>query len=337
MIRRPPRSTQRVTLFPYTTLFRSVEDLVEGEIYYCSWWGKNNKDTSRIFIYHKKTSEYPDENDWIDVKANMNLSGYFTTKGSIANSDYTNYLRLASFSERQWLEKCITANKFIPKEEALKKEVEKWSVGTYVVPLQNKLLSRNEPLITGKPYKIVELDPIPYITCETDRLINFVPNSFTEKNEGIKWFATKEEAEVYSKSIINKVEGECLNTNSSKHDSCGEKYGCKQHCDECEYYSLNQEQEEEYECNNCNAQNCVGCDFDRHSEEEPNDFKQASDLSYWLKHQRVMKEAIDIIMGIPSNLISAKQSYIPIYTEPTPAQKVEELVLIKPVIKIKIY
>src|SRR3546814_1963578 len=31
MIRRPPRSTRTDTLFPYTTLFRSVENLLEEE------------------------------------------------------------------------------------------------------------------------------------------------------------------------------------------------------------------------------------------------------------------------------------------------------------------
>src|SRR3546814_3042817 len=31
MIRRPPRSTRTDTLFPYTTLFRSVSKLLEGE------------------------------------------------------------------------------------------------------------------------------------------------------------------------------------------------------------------------------------------------------------------------------------------------------------------
>src|SRR3546814_1095088 len=30
MIRRPPRSTRTDTLFPYTTLFRSTEELLEG-------------------------------------------------------------------------------------------------------------------------------------------------------------------------------------------------------------------------------------------------------------------------------------------------------------------
>src|SRR3546814_13689290 len=31
MIRRPPRSTRTDTLFPYTTLFRSVPDLLKGD------------------------------------------------------------------------------------------------------------------------------------------------------------------------------------------------------------------------------------------------------------------------------------------------------------------
>src|SRR6056297_4270490 len=30
MIRRPPRSTRTDTLFPYTTLFRSVDDVIDG-------------------------------------------------------------------------------------------------------------------------------------------------------------------------------------------------------------------------------------------------------------------------------------------------------------------
>src|SRR3546814_10252878 len=33
MIRRPPRSTRTDTLFPYTTLFRSSEDLVVDDIF----------------------------------------------------------------------------------------------------------------------------------------------------------------------------------------------------------------------------------------------------------------------------------------------------------------
>src|SRR3546814_1770348 len=31
MIRRPPRSTRTDTLFPYTTLFRSIEERVDGQ------------------------------------------------------------------------------------------------------------------------------------------------------------------------------------------------------------------------------------------------------------------------------------------------------------------
>src|SRR3546814_8568288 len=35
MIRRPPRSTRTDTLFPYTTLFRSLQPLMDGEIVSC--------------------------------------------------------------------------------------------------------------------------------------------------------------------------------------------------------------------------------------------------------------------------------------------------------------
>src|SRR3546814_4567590 len=45
MIRRPPRSTRTDTLFPYTTLFRSV---LAGGIFAYSWFGRDGSISSSI-------------------------------------------------------------------------------------------------------------------------------------------------------------------------------------------------------------------------------------------------------------------------------------------------
>src|SRR3546814_10973073 len=41
MIRRPPRSTRTDTLFPYTTLFRSLSDATSGR----SWYGEKQPES----------------------------------------------------------------------------------------------------------------------------------------------------------------------------------------------------------------------------------------------------------------------------------------------------
>ncbi len=89
-----------------------------------------------------------------------------------------------------------------------KESIEKWSVGSYIVPLQNKLLTRNEPLIKGKPYQIIRRGSVPYIICEKDTEINFYDNYDAETTEGIKWFATKSEAEEFAKTLIQPVKEE---------------------------------------------------------------------------------------------------------------------------------
>src|SRR3546814_2640193 len=45
MIRRPPRSTRTDTLFPYTTLFRSVKKLESSGYYADSYWLAYNNQT----------------------------------------------------------------------------------------------------------------------------------------------------------------------------------------------------------------------------------------------------------------------------------------------------
>src|SRR3546814_1450010 len=60
MIRRPPRSTRTDTLFPYTTLFRSIGGSKHGNegayLYrkFCAFWGTNNND-NQARICHSTT------------------------------------------------------------------------------------------------------------------------------------------------------------------------------------------------------------------------------------------------------------------------------------------
>ena len=95
----------------------------------------------------------------------------------------------------------------------LTKSVEKWNVGSYIVPLQNKLLTRSEFLIKGKPYQIIKYTSLPYIISERGEEINFFDDDNTEKNEGIKWFATKSEAEEFAKTLVKQP----LNMNKKKY------------------------------------------------------------------------------------------------------------------------
>lgn len=88
------------------------------------------------------------------------------------------------------------------------KSIEKWSFGSYIVPLQDKLLTRTESLIKGKPYQIIKYTTLPYIISERGEEINFIDDDNTEKKEGIKWFATKAEAEEFAKTLLEPVNEE---------------------------------------------------------------------------------------------------------------------------------
>lgn len=79
------------------------------------------------------------------------------------------------------------------------KLIEKWSIGTYIVPLQNEILHRGLKEVTkGKVYKIIDYISIPFILSDNNLRINF----FKDENEaGVKWFATYQEAAEFSKSL----------------------------------------------------------------------------------------------------------------------------------------
>ena len=82
-----------------------------------------------------------------------------------------------------------------------------FKVGTYIVPLQNRLLSRNEPLTAYKPYMIIEYLHIPYILTDSGKC-NFCDSygkEDVERVEGIRWFATLKEAQTFCNQYIFEV------------------------------------------------------------------------------------------------------------------------------------
>jgi len=107
--------------------------------------------------------------------------------------------------------------------------IKKWDVGSYVVFL--KKLGRFDP---GHIDVIVDkfdgycVGLKGYLSMTISR----------EAVDEVKWFATLPEAEEFAKTLI---EPACTNTNSTRHDGCGEKYGCIQNCDECDYLQPKEE------------------------------------------------------------------------------------------------
>lgn len=76
-----------------------VEDLIEGEVYYC-------KGIDYHYIFHNTSKKY------------IAIHGEFIGSGFCRIEDYI--YTLATLEEKHWLNKCISLNKYISKEEALK-------------------------------------------------------------------------------------------------------------------------------------------------------------------------------------------------------------------------
>jgi hypothetical protein len=95
-----------------------VEDLVENEIYVTSYPNQGNY----IFKYQSRGYE-----PWINDKSKL----YHLNYSNIRPINGFTEFKVAQFSDRQWLEKCIEADKFIPKEEALKSKEMKFEVGKW--------------------------------------------------------------------------------------------------------------------------------------------------------------------------------------------------------------
>lgn len=82
-----------------------------------------------------------------------------------------------------------------------------FKVGTYIVPLQNRLLSRDEPLTAYKPYMIIEYLHVPYILTDSGEC-NFCAyhgKEEVERVEGIRWFATLKEAQTFCNQHIFEI------------------------------------------------------------------------------------------------------------------------------------
>jgi len=80
-------------------------------------------------------------------------------------------------------------------------EIKKWDVNTYIVMLKNEFNGRGSGDVTkGKIYEITEKSAgFPYIIDDSPYRINFNPER--EENFTLKWFATKEEAETFVKTL----------------------------------------------------------------------------------------------------------------------------------------
>lgn len=92
-----------------------VEDLVEGEIYFGEY-------VCCDIIFKPRQCE---------LYNNISFFKY-------NNPTYITKLRVATQEEKQWLEACILANKFIPKEEALKSKKMKFEIGKWYKAIDGK-------------------------------------------------------------------------------------------------------------------------------------------------------------------------------------------------------
>jgi hypothetical protein len=83
------------------------------------------------------------------------------------------------------------------------KSIEKWSVGSYIVFLQDEVLTRSGRVTKGKPYVLTESGICPYFKDDNINQINF--NSNASESYGLKWFATLHEAEEFAKTLVESV------------------------------------------------------------------------------------------------------------------------------------
>jgi hypothetical protein len=86
------------------------------------------------------------------------------------------------------------------------KPIEKWSVGSYIVFLQDEVLTRSGKVTKGKPYVLTTGGYIPYFTDDNSFTINF--NSKKYESYGLQWFATLQEAEMFAKTLVEPVKEE---------------------------------------------------------------------------------------------------------------------------------
>jgi len=133
----------------------------------------------------------------VDYRAGFEYNYFISGIGSIARPEVgtTNWIdvHLVTMEEIQV---------YLPKghPDLIVKSIEEWSVGSYVVFLTDEVKTNSGAEITkGKPYKINKKQyDLLYSKSDTKKDFNF----FWEKEE-CRWFATLEEAEAFSKSLIS--------------------------------------------------------------------------------------------------------------------------------------
>jgi len=148
----------------------NVKDLIEGEIY--------RYDTHIVLEYPKGSC--------------ISTGDKYFTKSHTWN--WCLKVTKATDEEKQWLRACIKANKFVSLEDSKKvSDVEKWSVGTYVLFIKDVSNSRS----IGNIEKITDSYPD---SVNLEKTSNCVKSRELDKE--IKWFATKQEAEDFAKTLV---------------------------------------------------------------------------------------------------------------------------------------
>lgn len=97
------------------------------------------------------------------------------------------------------------------------KPIEKWSVGSYIVFLQDEVLTRSGKVTKGKPYVLTTGGYIPYFTDDNSFTINF--NSKKYESYGLQWFATLQEAEMFAKTLVEPVKEEVAKSDKAIEDA----------------------------------------------------------------------------------------------------------------------
>jgi hypothetical protein len=120
----------------------TISDLVEGEIYYCDWY--NADKYNYIFEVRKNGISFKFIN--LKLKSFGRFGGFYSKKQTY---------RKATLEEKIWLEACIKADKYIPKEEALKDEL------TFTFDLGYSILDESNKQTSNKIEipKVVKKEP----------------------------------------------------------------------------------------------------------------------------------------------------------------------------------
>jgi hypothetical protein len=144
------------------------------------------------------TKEYNYYAKCFDFKSNTMIASQYRV-GGYNDGKMGNYAFCSGYNWVEATQEQLAT--FLPEghPDLIVKSIEKWSVGSYVVFLTDEVKTNSGTEITkGKPYRINEKQyDLLYSKSDTKKDFNF----FWEKEE-CKWFATLEEAEVFSKSLI---------------------------------------------------------------------------------------------------------------------------------------